>query len=151
MISKRLEEGMGHDTAIMVMCFTACGCISKRLPSRLSKHSFSRLESLAVLNCRLSCATTAGLLFATTKPASSLYMISATSPRQQPSPTDDYPLDLVLFANVTISTDACPRSPLLLHGRQVPRLLHHHHRLLACPNCCHLWRLLDCPMSANRR
>ena len=35
---------------------------------------------------------------------------------------------------VETKTDARPRSPVLLHGRQVPRLLHHHDRLLARTN-----------------
>ena len=51
----------------------------------------------------------------------------------------------------SIPIDARPRSPLLLHGRQVPRLLHNHHRLLARPNRRHLWWLLNCSMPANRR
>lgn len=34
--------------------------------------------------------------------------------------------------------DSGPRSSLLLHGRQVPRLLHHHHRLLARTDRRHL-------------
>lgn len=41
--------------------------------------------------------------------------------------------------------DADPRArpALLLHGRQVPRLLHHHDGLLARANRRHLRRLLD--------
>lgn len=49
------------------------------------------------------------------------------------------------------SSDTSTRAPILLHGRQVPRLLHHHNRFLTCPNCCHLWRMQYCAMSAHRR
>ena len=48
-------------------------------------------------------------------------------------------------------TDPRPRTPLLLHGRQVPRLLHHHDRLFARPNSRHLPRLLDCALPTNGR
>merc|ERR1711900_148303 len=44
---------------------------------------------------------------------------------------DDYP------------AEPCPCPKILLHGCQVPRLLHHHHRLLARTNRRHLRRLLD--------
>lgn len=37
-------------------------------------------------------------------------------------------------ADFALSLDARSRPPILLHGRQVPRLLHHHDRLLARPN-----------------
>ena len=39
-------------------------------------------------------------------------------------------------------TDPRTRPPLLLHGRQVPRLLHHHDRLLARANRRRLRRVL---------
>ena len=48
------------------------------------------------------------------------------------------------------SLEPCAPAPLLLHGRQVPRLLHHHHRLLARPDRRHLRRLLDRPLPAHR-
>ena len=59
----------------------------------------------------------------------------------------------MMFSNLLtcILIDACPRSPLLLHGRQVPRLLHNHHRLLARPNGSHLRWLLDGFMSTYWR
>jgi hypothetical protein len=44
----------------------------------------------------------------------------------------------------------CPRSSIILHGRQVPWLLHNHYRLLTCPNRCHLRRLLDSSLPTNR-
>ncbi len=47
--------------------------------------------------------------------------------------------------------DTRARPALLLHGRQMPRLLHHHDRLLARPNRRHLWRLLDGPLPADGR
>lgn len=47
------------------------------------------------------------------------------------------------------SLDPRPRPPLLLHGRKMPRLLHHHNRLLACPNSRDLRRLLDRAVSAH--
>lgn len=37
-------------------------------------------------------------------------------------------------------------SSIILHGCQVPRLLHHHNRLLPRTNCSYLRRLLDCPL-----
>ena len=46
--------------------------------------------------------------------------------------------------------DSCAYAPLFLHGRQVPRLLHHHHRLLARPDRRRLCRLLDRPLPAHR-
>jgi len=44
--------------------------------------------------------------------------------------------------------DSRPSSTILLHGRQVPRLLHNHYCFLARTDCRHLRRLLDCPMPA---
>lgn len=57
-----------------------------------------------------------------------------------------------MMADYRISSPTDPRAPapLLLHGRQVPRLLHHHHRLLARPDRRHLRRLLDRPLPAHR-
>ena len=52
---------------------------------------------------------------------------------------DDYP------------AEPCPCPKILLHGCQVPRLLHHHHRLLARTNRRHLRRLLDRSLPTNRR
>lgn len=49
------------------------------------------------------------------------------------------------------SPDTSTRAPLLLHGCQVPRLLHHHDRILTRPNCRHLWRMQHCAMSAHGR
>merc|ERR1712093_950428 len=43
-------------------------------------------------------------------------------------------------ASTSLRTLSCPK--ILLHGCQVPRLLHHHHRLLARTNRRHLRRLL---------
>merc|ERR1712093_693463 len=40
---------------------------------------------------------------------------------------------------------------LLLHGRQVPRMLQHHHRLLPRPDRRPVRILLDRPLPANRR
>ena len=48
------------------------------------------------------------------------------------------------------SSDSCPRPTLILHGRQVPRLLHHHYRLLARTNRRRLRRLLSGPLPAYR-
>ena len=45
-----------------------------------------------------------------------------------------------------VHVDSRPRPTILLHGRQVPRLLHHHHRLLARPNRRRLRRLLTGPL-----
>jgi hypothetical protein len=47
--------------------------------------------------------------------------------------------------------DSRPCPPIILHGRQVPRLLHHHHRLLTRPDRRHLRRLLNGAMSTHRR
>lgn len=52
---------------------------------------------------------------------------------------------------LTLYLDACSRPPILLHGRQVPRLLHHHHRLLARTNRRRLRRVLTGPLPADRR
>ena len=48
-------------------------------------------------------------------------------------------------------TDARPRAPLLLHGRQMPWLLHHHDRLLTRTNRRYLWRVQHRIMSTYRR
>lgn len=50
---------------------------------------------------------------------------------------------------ISQSLDPRPRPPLLLHGRKMPRLLHHHNRLLARPNSCHLRRLLNRAVPAH--
>ena len=47
--------------------------------------------------------------------------------------------------------DSCSRSKVLLHGRQMSRLLHHHYSILPRSNCRRLCGLLDCSVSANRR
>ena len=47
------------------------------------------------------------------------------------------------------STDPSTWSSLFLHGRQVPRLLHHHHRLLTRTNRRSLRRLLSGAMPAH--
>lgn len=47
--------------------------------------------------------------------------------------------------------DPRARPALLLHGRQVPWLLHHHDRLLARPDRRHLRRLLDRAVPADGR
>jgi len=39
---------------------------------------------------------------------------------------------------------------LVLHGRKVPRMLQHHHRLLPRPNCRSLRIMLYCPLPAYR-
>ena len=44
--------------------------------------------------------------------------------------------------------DPRPRAPLLLHGRQVPRLLHHHDGLLARADGRDLRGVFDCAVSA---
>merc|ERR1711939_584357 len=46
--------------------------------------------------------------------------------------------------------DPCARPALLLHGRQVPWLLHHHHRLLPRPDRRRVRRLLSGPLPADR-
>jgi hypothetical protein len=51
---------------------------------------------------------------------------------------------------LTLASDACTRPSFLLHGRQVPWMLHHHHRLLARPDGCCLRRLLSGPVPAYR-
>lgn len=40
---------------------------------------------------------------------------------------------------------------LLLHGRQVPRLLQDYHRLLPCPDCRVVRRMLHRPLPTHRR
>lgn len=52
---------------------------------------------------------------------------------------------------LTPPPDARARPPLLLHGRQVPRLLQHHDRLLSRPDRRHLRFLRDRPLPAYRR
>lgn len=47
--------------------------------------------------------------------------------------------------------EPCPCPKILLHGCQVPWLLHHHHRLLPRTNRRHLRRLLDRSLPTNRR
>lgn len=47
-------------------------------------------------------------------------------------------------------TDPCAYSPILLHGRQVPRLLHNHHRLLTRPDRRRLRRLLNGALPTHR-
>jgi len=46
--------------------------------------------------------------------------------------------------------DPRTRTPVLLHGCQMPWLLQHHNRLLARPNSRHLPRLLDRSLPAHR-
>lgn len=53
--------------------------------------------------------------------------------------------------SLTSTSDPRPCSSLILHGRQVPRLLHHHHRLLTRPDRRRLRRLLAGPLPAHRR
>lgn len=55
---------------------------------------------------------------------------------------------VLLTNDFLLSTDPCAPAPLLLHGRQVPRLLYYHHRLLARPDRRYLRRLLDRPLPA---
>jgi hypothetical protein len=52
--------------------------------------------------------------------------------------------------SVPLSIDPCACSSIFLHGRQVPRLLHHHNRLLARSDRCHLCRLLDGSLPTHR-
>ena len=47
-------------------------------------------------------------------------------------------------------TDSRPRPPLILHGRQMPRLLHHHDRLLARTDRRRLWWVQHRAVSAYR-
>lgn len=54
-----------------------------------------------------------------------------------------------LHANM-VFTDPCARTPLLLHGRQVPRLLQHHDRLLSRPDRRHLRVVRDRPLPTDR-
>merc|ERR1712141_485758 len=44
----------------------------------------------------------------------------------------------------------CSLTKLLLHGRQVPRMLQNHYSLLTRTDRCPLRQLLDCPLSADR-
>ena len=57
----------------------------------------------------------------------------------------DYPVMTVPESRLILRylIDACPSAAVVLHGRQVPRLLHHHHRVLSCTNSRHLSGLLD--------
>jgi hypothetical protein len=48
------------------------------------------------------------------------------------------------------TTDPSASASIILHGCQVPRLLHNHHRILPRSNGCHLRRLLDRPLPAHR-
>ena len=52
--------------------------------------------------------------------------------------------------SLTSPPDSRPRPTLILHGRQVPRLLYHHNRLLARTDRRHLRRLLTGALPANR-
>ena len=54
------------------------------------------------------------------------------------------------LAKLTPSSDSCPSASIILYGRQVPRLFHNHHCLLARPNSRCLPRLLDCSLSTVR-
>ena len=49
------------------------------------------------------------------------------------------------------NADPCAQPPILLHGRQVPRLLHDHHRFLTRPDRRHLPGLHHGPVSADGR
>lgn len=64
-----------------------------------------------------------------------------------------YPLQTMFDGADTLrlTPDTRARAPILLHGRQMPRLLHHHHRLLARPDRRHLRRLLDGALPADGR
>lgn len=76
--------------------------------------------------------------------------LASTSSRYAPIAFSGF-LYIGVVVNLTLPLiDPCPCSPLLLHGRQVPRLLHHHHRLLPRTNRCHLRWLLDCALPTNR-
>ena len=46
--------------------------------------------------------------------------------------------------------DSCPSAPIILYGRQVPRLFYNHHCLLARPDSRYLPRLLNCSLSTVR-
>jgi hypothetical protein len=48
------------------------------------------------------------------------------------------------------SSDPRARPPIILHGRQMPWLLHHHNCLLARPNSCHLRWLRDRALPTHR-
>jgi hypothetical protein len=50
----------------------------------------------------------------------------------------------------SIATDPRARPPIFLHGREVPRMLHHHHRLLPRPDRRHLPGLHDRSVPAYR-
>ena len=47
-------------------------------------------------------------------------------------------------------TDTGTRTAILLYGCQVPRLLHHHHGVLTCTNCCRLCGLFNGSLSTYR-
>ena len=52
--------------------------------------------------------------------------------------------------DMVFDVDACARTPLLLHGRQMPRLFHDYDRLLTRTNCRHLWRMQYRAMPTDR-
>ena len=59
-------------------------------------------------------------------------------------------VDIVQVALTRVTSDPGARSPLLLHGRQVPRLLHNHDRLLPRANRRHLPGLHQRAVPADR-
>lgn len=60
-----------------------------------------------------------------------------------------YPYCRYRAISYVINLEPCPCPTILLHGRQMPRLLHHHHCLLTCSHRRHLRWMLDRPVSAN--
>lgn len=97
------------------------------------------------------------------RPISQSITKSSPSPTNLPSPvsisTHPHPITTPSHTLPTFPiqyltsrpTDARPSPPLLLHGRKMPRLLHHHDRLLARPNRRHLRRLLHRALPAHGR
>jgi len=76
---------------------------------------------------------------------------ASTSSRCVHKPRDYIHAVYIVRTDMDMVIGSCARPPLVLHGRQVPRLLHHHHRLLPRPDRCHLPRMHHRSLPADRR
>jgi len=65
--------------------------------------------------------------------------------------TEDYVAENYVSASyLLVMIDSRPRPAILLHGRQVPGMLHDHDRLLPCPNRGDLPGLHNGPVPTDR-